>query len=127
MRTLQNGVCWLTAAASAWLGVMFVVLHRAGFEQGAGMAGLFILQSLLALAVGNGRLTAMPWRLMALAGSTGLIWAGAEALQRTVTGDHFEGYAVIIGALLLLQGTLTAASLVTGLFSSSSKVHQFGN
>ena len=46
----------MTIAASAWLGVMFVVLQRPGFERGAAVAGLFVAQSLLALAVANGRL-----------------------------------------------------------------------
>ena len=127
MRTIVTGLCCLTIAASAWLGVMFVVLHRPGYERGAGMAALFILQSLLALAVTNQWLPGVWWRMAALLGAAGLTWAGVSAVVANLTGPHFEGFAVIIGVLLLLQGLFTAGSLITILFTPSSKVHQFGN
>ena len=60
MRLILNGLCWFTAAASAWLAVMFVVLRHPAFERGFGMSLLFVLQSLLALAVVNGVLSAWP-------------------------------------------------------------------
>ena len=127
MRTIVTGLCCLTIAASAWLGVMFVVLHRPGYERGAGMAALFILQSLLALAVTNQWLPGVWWRMAALLGAAGLTWVGVSAVVANLTGPHFEGFAVIIGVLLLLQGLFTAGSLITILFTPSSKVHQFGN
>ncbi len=127
MRSLVTGLCCLTIAASAWLGVMFVVLHRPGYERGAGMAALFILQSLLALAVTNQWLPGVWWRMAALLGAAGLTWVGVSAVAANLTGPRFEGFAVIIGVLLLLQGLFTAGSLITILFTPSSKVHQFGN
>jgi hypothetical protein len=127
MRPLLNGLCSLTIAASVWLGVMFVVLHRPGYERGAGMAALFVLQSLLALAVTNQRLTGAWWRMAALLGAAGLTWVGVSAVVSNLTGPHFEGFAVIIGILLVLQGLFTAGALVTSLLTPSSKVHQFGN
>ena len=127
MRTVVTGLCCLTIAASAWLGVMFVVLHRPGYERGAGMAALFVLQSLLAMAVINQWLAGVSWRMGALLGAVGLTWAGVSAVIANITGPHFEGFAVIIGALLVLQGLFTAGSLITSLFTPSSKVHQFGN
>jgi hypothetical protein len=127
MRPLLNGLCGLTIAASVWLGVMFVVLHRAGYERGAGMAGLFVLQSLLALAVTNQWLAGVWWRAAVLLGAAGLTWVGVSAVVSNLTGPHFEGFAVIIGALLALQGLFTVGSLITSLWTPSSKVHQFGN
>ena len=120
MRGLLTALCVATIAASAWLGIMFVVLHRPGFESGALMSTLFIVQSLVALAVVNGWVAARAWPFLAITGAAGLVWAGARAILVNLNGPHFEGYAVVIGILLTLQGLLT-------LITSSSKVHQFGN
>jgi hypothetical protein len=127
MRLILNGLCWFTAAASAWLAVMFVVLRHPGFERGLGMSVMFVLQSLLALAVTNGVLSAWAWRLTTLVGAAGIIWAGGAALANTLTGPHFEGFALIIGVALFLQGVVTLEQLITSRFAPSSKVHQFGN
>jgi hypothetical protein len=127
MHALRNGLCWLTITASAWLGAMFVVLHRPGYERGAGIAALFVIQSLLALAVTNEWLTGRWWRPVALMGAAGLALAGVSAVAKNLTGPDFEGYAVIIGVLLILQALLTAGPLATTPLASSSKVHQLGN
>ena len=127
MRAVLTTVCALTIAASIWLGVMFVVLHRPGFERGLGISALFVLQSLLAVAVIHQRLGQPWWRAVTFVGAVALIWAGTSAVLASLNGPHFEGYAVLIGALVLLQGLLTMLQLITLLFSQSSKVHQFGN
>src|SRR5882672_7906413 len=100
MRPLLNGLCLLTVAASVWLGAMFLVLQHPGYERGAGMAALFVLQSVLALAMTNQPLAGTPWRMAALPGAAGITWAGVAALISNLTGPHFEGFAVIIGVLL---------------------------
>ena len=127
MRTVLNGLCWFTVAASCWLGVMFVVLQRAGYERGLALAALFVVQSLLTLAVTTGWLTAGWGRLLALTGAAGIVWAGGAAIAATLNGPHFEGYALVIGVALVVQGLLTAGQLITTHFTPSSKVHQFGN
>jgi len=127
VRTLTNLVCGFGVVACGWLAVMFVVLHRPGFERGAVMAALFVVQSLLALATVNAVLQATAWRLLALAGAAGIVWAGSRAVAETVSSPHFEGYALIIGTSLVLQGLLTVWQLIPIHFTSSSKVHPFGN
>ena len=127
MRTVLNAVCGLTIAASPWLGIMFVILHRPGYERGAGLSALFVLQSVLALAVSHNWLTNVGWRGLALVGAAALAWAGTSTLAANINGPHFEGYAVVIGFLLILQGLLTILQLITLLLGQSSKVHQFGN
>ena len=112
VRTLLNVLCGLTIAASAWLGLMFVVLHRPGFERGAGMAALFVLQSLLAVLVANGWLSGVLWRAVTMAGAAGLAVTGAFVVGRTLNGLHFEGYLLVIGVLLTLQGVTTLLSLI---------------
>jgi hypothetical protein len=127
VRTPFNLLCGFCIVACGWLAVMFVVLHRPGFERGAAMSSLFILQSLLALATVNRVLTSIAWRLLTLAGAAGIVWAGGAAVVRTLSNPHFEGYVLVIGSALVLQGLLTGAQLIPSCFSSSTKVHQFGN
>ena len=127
MRSVLTVVCALTAAASAWLGVMFVVLHRPGYERGFVISALFVLQSLLAAAVINQWLEHGWWRAIALVGAAALAAAGTSTVFSNISGPHFEGYALVIGVLLLLQGVLTILQLVTSLLAQSSKVHQLGN
>ena len=127
MRTLTSAVCGFCVVACIWLTLMFVVLQRPGFERGAAMSILFVLQSLLALAVVNGILTSIVWRLLALMGAAGIVWAGGAAVVRVLNNPHFEGFVLVIGSALILQGVLTAGQLIPSCFSPSSKVHQFGN
>jgi len=126
MRTILNAVCWFSAAACAWLGAMYLILGRPGYVGRFGLALMFVLQSLLALAVLNGWLQRLPWRLLTFAGAVGIVWTGGMAVANTLQESHFEGFALIIGTSLVLQGLLTAWQLITGPFTPSSKVHQFG-
>jgi hypothetical protein len=127
MRIALNVVCGFTLLASSWLAVMFVVLHRPGYERGVSLALIFIIQSLLTLALTTSLLSARWWRMLAIAGAAGIVWAGGAAVSNTLAGPHFEGYALIIGVALVMQGLLTAGQVVTPLFTLSSKVHQLGN
>jgi len=112
VRVLLNVLACLTITASSWLGLMFFVLHRPGFERGAVVAMLFVLQSLLALAVANGFLTGPAWRVIAMAGAAVLAAAGAFLVGRTLNGSHFEAYLLIIGILLTLQGLTALLHLI---------------
>jgi hypothetical protein len=127
MRTLSSVVCACGVVACSWLAVMFIVLHHPGFERGAAMSLLFVLQSLLALATINGLLSSLAWRVLTLVGAAGIVWAGVQAVAGALSNPHFEGFAVLIGSALVLQGLLTAGQLIPKCFSSSPKVHQFGN
>jgi hypothetical protein len=120
MRAILTGLCGLTLAASAWLGTMFVVLHRPGYERGFGMSVLFALQSLLALAVARQWVSGGLWRAAAVAGAAGLVWTGTAALTANLTAPHFEGFALIVGLLLVLQGLLTAGHLIPSVRTQSS-------
>jgi hypothetical protein len=127
MRSLLIAVCGLSIAACIWLAVMFVVLHRPGYEQGAAVSAVFVMQGLLGMAVACRWLSGTAWRFAAGAGALGIASAGTFAVARTIAGPHFEGYILIIGLLLIAQSILTIAQLITSLMTSSSKVHQFGN
>jgi len=111
VRTLLACVCCVTIAASAWLATMALALHRAGYQALAGLAVLFILQSLLTIGAVTRRLAGLGVRVVLTAGAIGILVAGERAVAANLTGPHFEGYAVIIGAALILQGVLTLWSL----------------
>jgi hypothetical protein len=120
VRTVLIAVCALTAAASAWLGVMAMVLHHAGFERIVLSAALFILHSLLVVAVTRGWVAGFAWRMLCFAGAAAMAWTGFRVVIENLSSTHFEGYALVIGLLLILQALLTP-------LTPSSKVHQFVN
>jgi hypothetical protein len=120
MRALLIAVCGLTLVATAWLGVMSVVLHHPGFERVALTAALFALQSLLVIGVAGGWLGGSAWRVLSFMGAAAVAWTGVRAILANLSSNHFEGYVLVIGVLLVLQALLTPLTL-------SSKVHQFGN
>jgi hypothetical protein len=107
MRSLLGAVCCFTIAASCWLATMSLVLHHAGYEAQAGLALLFVVQSLLTLGVLAGLLPGISTRIVCAAGAIGLAAAGARAIAANLSRPHFEGYALVIGAVLVLQGVLT--------------------
>jgi hypothetical protein len=45
--------------------------------------------------------------LLALAGALGIVWRGSFVIDRTLSASHFEGYALVLGALGAAQGGLT--------------------
>ena len=110
---------------------MYFVLRHPGYEWRAGIAALFVLQSALTLVlVASGRpegvlgrpeglhhigLVASGWtevlRYLVLAGARGIAWAGYSAVSSMLSGPHFEGFALVIGAALVLQGVLTLVTL----------------
>ena len=127
MRVVLNVLCGFTVVASLWLAVMFVVLHRPGFEVGVLESVLFVAQASLTLAVVNRLIDKLLCRAVVLAGAVGILCAGFAAVASTLHARHFEGFALVIGGALVLQGVVTLQHLITSRFASSSKVHQFGN
>ena len=127
MRTILAALCCVTIAASCWLGVMFIVLQRSGYERGAAVSALFVLQSLLTWGV-VAKILASVWaRRAAMLGAMGIVWFGATAIAENLSGPHFEGYIVVIGAALVVQGLLTLGLFISGSLTQWAKVHQFGN
>jgi len=120
MKSFLAAIAVFTATASCWLFVMYFVLKHPGYEAHASIALLFLAQSLLTLilvassapAGFSGRpeglhAVRLGLRLIVLAGACGIAWAGVSAVSSTLTGPHFEGFALLIGSALVLQGALT--------------------
>ena len=74
-------------------------------------ASLFALQSLLTLA-------ALAWpsmwlRISVACGAVALGWAGYSAIHSTLASTHFEGSAVVLGGMLVLQAAVTIAAFAS--------------
>jgi hypothetical protein len=105
------GVCGFTIAASGWLAAMALMLRRPDYQVLVGLASLFVLQSLLTIWVIAGKLARKSTRAVLAAGAISLVVAGGRAIAVNLTRPHFEGYAVTIGVVLIIQGLLTLWSL----------------
>ena len=44
-------------------------------------------------------------------GGAGIVYAGLSMMHETLSRSHFEGYALVLGAALVVQGALTLAVL----------------
>ncbi len=67
---------------------------------------MIVAQGVLTLsALFAGRQPAV--RYAAQAGGFAIAVIGAWSVYRTLSGPHFEGYAVVLGSALVLQGALT--------------------
>jgi len=104
------GLCFFTLAATAWLGIMESVLHHPGFALRILWATLLAGQSLATIMFlilrGGGRLQI----LLALSGAAVAVF-GISAVVGVLRAAHFEGYVLLIGSALVLQGACTISVL----------------
>jgi hypothetical protein len=103
-------VCFCTALAGGWLGVMDLLLRHAGYGSQMMIAGTIVAQALLTLAAlrfdRSGGL-----RAVTLLGSVVVLWIAGRALKATLGGPHFEGFVLLIALALIVQGVLTLVTL----------------
>jgi len=112
MKSVVLLLSFFTLAATAWLGVMEMVLHHPGSVFRIFIAILLACQSLSTILFlvfrGHGRFQIflnISGFLIAMFG----IWSVVSILRAA----HFEGYVLLIGLALILQGVLTIATLAT--------------
>jgi len=109
MKTLLAIIASLTVLATSYLSLSLLILHppRANYQQWIPMAALFLTQGLLTL-VTVARGVSRGWIRGALvAGGIGIFGVGGLWVYATVSGSHFEGYALVLGSALAMQGALT--------------------
>ena len=113
LKTALAAVCIFTLLATAYLTASLLVLRppRANYQQWALMAALITAQGVLTLVALFLARTA-PVRYAALAGAFAIALAGAQWVFNTLSGPHFEGYALVLGSALVVQGALTLAAFV---------------
>jgi len=101
-------ICILTLSATVYLSASLLIFKppRANFQQWALIASAIIVQgalTLVALRAGGPR----GLRYAAAAGGAAIAALGASSIYSTVSGPHFEGYALVLGSMLVVQGLLT--------------------
>lgn len=100
-----------TVAAGIWLGVMENILKHPGYPGRSLIAAGIAVQGLVTLAciLLDGR---SALRNLVMIGAVVIAFLGGSAILRILGAQHFEGFVLIIGAALVMQGVLTLAALL---------------
>jgi hypothetical protein len=115
MKSALAAICVLTLLAVVYLSTTLIVFRppRANLSVWFPLAAIVAVQCVLTLTAlaANVRLAAMRYGI--LAGGGVLMAVGAWMVRETLTGVHFEGYALVLGAMLAAQGALTLGAFLT--------------
>jgi len=109
LKTALFAVCCFTVLATGYLSLSLAILRppRANYPEWFTMAALFMAQSVLTMAAVTAVLSGGWIRWLLLAGGIAIIWVGASWARATLASEHFEGYALVLGSMLVVQGALT--------------------
>ena len=109
LKTALFAVCAFTLLATGYLSLSLAILRppRANYSEWFMMATLFAAQGVLTMIALSALLSGGWIRWLVLAGGVAIAWVGAAWVHDTLASDHFEGYAVVLGSALALQGALT--------------------
>jgi hypothetical protein len=115
VKTALAAICAFTLLATAYLTASLLILRppRANYQQWTLVAAVVLVQgalTLLALRTGSPK----GLRYAAAAGGAAIAALGASSVYSTVSGPHFEGYALVLGSALIVQGLLALAAFVPG-------------
>ncbi|HEY1215966.1 MAG TPA: hypothetical protein VGE93_20245, partial [Bryobacteraceae bacterium] len=104
-------ICLFAIAAGIWLGTMEHILRHDGYLARSVIAACIAVQGLATLLylLLHGRSV---FRRVVITGAVGIILLGGSAILRISRAQHFEGFVLLIGLALLLQGALTLATLL---------------
>jgi len=107
LKTALAAMCVFTLLATAFLTASLLVLQppRANYPVWFTLAAIITIQS-VATFVAMANLHA--WlRIVVAAGGAALAAIGTWTVRETLTSSHFEGDALVLGAMLVSQGGLT--------------------
>lgn len=132
MRTTLAAICACTLLATAYLTASLLVLRppRANYQQWAFVATVIVAQGVLTLMALR---AANPIRLryVTAAGGAALAAVGVSSVYSTMSGPHFEGYALVLGSVMVVQGLRTVATFLrlpaftmAGLRKGTSRLRQ---
>jgi len=112
VKTALAAICAFTLLATAYLTASLLILRppRANYQQWFLVATLIIAQGTLTLfalySAGAKNL-----RYVVVTGGLVVACVGALSIYSTLSGPHFEGYALVLGSAMVLQGALTIGVL----------------
>lgn len=105
MRTALVVVSGVTIAAACVLALSYVALKGTADLQPLGGLAVFVGLSAVSLVACAAPRSAA-WAVMPVASGAAIVWVGWTSISHTLSGPHFEGYALVMGALGILQGIL---------------------
>ena len=124
LKAALTAMCVLLLLATGYLSLSLIILNppRANFPLWFTLATIFIVQSVLTLIAM--RIPHPPsWlRILVAAGGCVLVAIAVWRVRATLNSSHFEGYNLLLGAMLVVQGVLTLAALL-----GSPKGLRYGN
>jgi hypothetical protein len=114
LKTVLCAVCAFTLLATGYLSLSLAILRppRANYSEWFMMVTLFVAQSVVTMMAVSALFSGGWIRWLVLAGGVAIMWVGAAWVHDTLASDHFEGYAVVLGSVLVLQGALTLVVFV---------------
>jgi len=112
---LRGALAILATATLAAVGLLTLSLlvfrpTRADYAAWALWGTLFAGHSVAALAWASGRFRGPGIRAVLQIGGVVLVVSGAWLVRETLTSSHFEGYQLVLGALVAVQGAVAIAS-----------------
>jgi hypothetical protein len=110
MKTLLVVISSLTLVATGFLSLSLLFLHppRANYQEWFPMATLFLAQGGFTLFAVTRGASATWIRGVLVAGGIAILCVGGLWAYATASAPHFEGYALVLGSALAIQGALTA-------------------
>ncbi len=111
MKQLLILTSWFTVAAGIWLGVMENILRHPGYAGRSVIAACLAVQALATLAC-IFLTERSAFRYVVMMGAVAMAFFGGSAFFRILAAQHFEGFVLIIGTALVMQGVLTLATLL---------------
>ncbi len=122
MRTALIVVCGVTIAAACFLALSYVTLKGTADLQP--LVGLTVLVGLSAVSlVACAAPPPGAWAVIPIASGAAIVWVGWTSISHTLSGPHFEGYALVLGALGILQGILAVTFTCSRLWLPATAQH----
>ncbi len=110
-KRLLTAACCFTLLATLYLSLSVAILRppRLNYAAWFAMATFFVAQSAMTLVAGMR--PGDRWiRYVVFTGSVALACTGTWWVLHTLTGPHFEGYALVLGSAVTVQALLTFAT-----------------
>jgi hypothetical protein len=122
--TMKAFLTWMslfTALAGVWLAVMENILRHPGYAARSAVAACIVIQGIATVLFLMWHGGHPIFRIIVQAGAAGVVVLGASAIIGILNAAHFEGFVLVVGAALIVQGVV--ALLVVSPTGSSSAQH----